>query len=58
MAGDPKKIGLDRKRISLSEPHGVQSWPQSLGCAAEELKEAVHAVGKGAEAVCAYLKKK
>ncbi|MDM0085557.1 DUF3606 domain-containing protein [Variovorax sp. J31P179] len=58
MADDPKKTGLDRKLISWSEPHEVQSWTHSLGCTAEELKEAVHAVGNSAEAVRAYLKKK
>jgi hypothetical protein len=58
MADDPKKTGLDRKLISLSEPHEVQSWTQSLGCTAEQLKEAVGAVGDSAEALRAYLKKK
>ncbi|MDM0037229.1 DUF3606 domain-containing protein [Variovorax sp. J22P271] len=58
MEDDPKKTGLDRKLISLTEPHEVQSWTQSLGCTAEQLKEAVRAVGSSAEAVRAYLKKK
>ena len=49
MADDPKKTGLDRK---------FQSWTQSLGCTAEQLKEAVGAVGNSAEAVRAYIKKK
>ncbi len=53
-----KETGLDRKLISLSEPHEVQSWTQSLGCTAEQLKEAVGAVGDSAEALRAYLKKK
>ncbi|MDM0014955.1 DUF3606 domain-containing protein [Variovorax sp. J22P168] len=57
MADDPKKTGLDRKLIALNEPHEVQSWTRSLGCTAEQLKEAVKAVGNSAEAVRVYLKK-
>ena len=32
MADDPKKTGLDRKLISLIEPHEVRSWTQALDC--------------------------
>lgn len=58
MADDPKKTGLDRKLISLSEPHEIQSWTRSLGCTAEELEEAVRAVGNSAETVREHLKNK
>lgn len=56
MADDPKKTGLDRKLIALTEPHEIQSWTESLGCTADQLKEAVKAVGNSAEAVRDYLK--
>ncbi len=58
MSDDPKKTGLDRKLIALDEPHEVRSWTDSLGVTADELREAVKAVGNSAEAVRAYLKKK
>ena len=56
MADDPKKTGLDRKLIALTEPHEIQRWTESLGCTADQLKEAVKAVGNSAEAVRDYLK--
>lgn len=58
MTDDPTKTGLDRKLIALSEPHEVASWTESLGCTAEQLREAVKAVGHSADAVRGYLKKK
>lgn len=57
MADDPKKTGLDRKLISLEEPHEVRSWCESLGCTEAQLREAVHAAGTGSEAVRDYLQK-
>lgn len=58
MTDDLKKTGLDRKLISLSEPHELRSWMESFGCTEEELREAVAAVGPSAEAVRAHLAKK
>lgn len=55
MADDPKKTGLDRKLISLEEPHEVRSWTESLGVTEAQLREAVKAVGRSAEAVRKYL---
>ena len=55
MADDPKKTGLDRKLISLEEPHEVRSWTESLGVTEAHLREAVKAVGRSAEAVGKYL---
>lgn len=58
MTDDPKKTGLDRKLIALSEPHEVLSWTQSLRCTEAQLRDAVRAVGNSADAVRVYLKKK
>lgn len=55
---DPKKTGLDRKLIAMDEPHEVRRWTESFGVTADELREAVKAVGNSAEAVRAYLGKK
>ena len=58
MADDPKKTGLDRKLIALTEPHEVRSWTESLKCSEAELRAAVKAVGHSAERVREFLKKK
>ncbi|MDM0050591.1 DUF3606 domain-containing protein [Variovorax sp. J22R115] len=58
MKDDPKKTGLDRKLISLTEPHEVRSWTESLGVSEQQLKAAVAAVGNSAEKVREYLRKK
>jgi len=58
MSDDPKKTGLDRKLISLEEPHEVRDWTMSLRCTEDELREAVKAVGHSAEKVREYLKRK
>jgi len=58
MADDPKKTGLDRKLISLTEDHEVRSWTESLGVSEEELRKAVAAVGNSADAVRTHLGKK
>ncbi|BEP42279.1 DUF3606 domain-containing protein [Variovorax sp. V15] len=55
MADDTKKTGLDRKLISLDEPHEVRSWTESLGVTEAQLREAVKAVGHSVEAVRRYL---
>ena len=55
MADDLKKTGLDRKLISLDEPHEVRSWTVSLGCSETQLRDAVKAVGNSAEEVRKYL---
>lgn len=58
MTDDPKKTALDRKLISLEEPHEVRDWAMSLGCTEDELREAVKAVGHSARAVREYLGRK
>ena len=55
MSDDTKKTGLDRKLISLEEPHEVRSWMESFGCSEMQLRDAVKAVGNSAEAVRKYL---
>lgn len=55
MADDAKKTGLDRKLISLGEPHEVRSWTESLGCSETQLRDAVKSVGNSAEEVRRYL---
>ena len=57
MADDTKKTGLDRKLISLDEPHEVRSWCESMGCTEAQLREAVHAAVSSASAVRDYLQK-
>ena len=57
MADDTKKTGLDRKLISLGEPHEVRSWTESLGVTEQQLKAAVAAVGNSADKVREYLRK-
>lgn len=58
MTDDPRKTGLDRKLISLTEPHEVRSWTESLGCSETQLRDAVKEVGNSAEAVRAHLAEK
>lgn len=55
MSDDTTKTGLDRKLISLAEPHEVRSWTESLGCDEVTLRKAVAAVGNSAEKVREYL---
>jgi hypothetical protein len=57
MADDTSKTALDRKLISLSEVYEVQYWTQAFGVTAEQLREAVAAVGNSAEKVREYLQK-
>ncbi|MGV2589902.1 UNVERIFIED_CONTAM: DUF3606 domain-containing protein [Salmonella enterica] len=51
-----KTGGQDRSRISLSEDYEVRDWSKKFGVTAEELKQAVHAVGNDAQEVESYLK--
>ena len=56
MADDPKKTGLDRKLISLTEDYEARDWCKALGCSEVELRKAVAAVGNSAEKVREFLK--
>ena len=47
----------DRNLINTSEDYEVQYWSQKFKVSAEELKEAVKAVGNSADAVGKYLNK-
>ena len=58
MTDNPKKTGLDRKLISLNEPHEVRSWMESLSCSEAELRAAVEKVGHSAEQVRGFLTEK
>ena len=57
MADDTSKTALDGKLISLKEVYEVQYWTQALGISAEQLREAVAAVGPSVKAVREYVKK-
>lgn len=49
---DKKNTGApDRDRINLQEDYEVQYWTNALGVSADELREAVDAVGTSADAV-------
>ncbi|MDB5829946.1 MAG: hypothetical protein JWQ73_4166 [Variovorax sp.] len=56
MSDDAKNASSDRKLISLEELHEVRSWCQSLGVTEAELRLAVRAVGRSADAVREHLK--
>ncbi|WP_442288119.1 DUF3606 domain-containing protein [Variovorax sp. M-6] len=58
MSDAPKKTGLDRDLISLSEPHEVRNWTESIGVTEQQLRAAVAAVGNSAEKVREYLRKR
>lgn len=45
----------DVARVDLSDPASVQYWTRELGAPEHILREAVGAVGDGAEQVRAYL---
>ena len=51
MFDDPKKAGLNHKRISLKEPYAVRSWTDWLGVTEQQLKAAVAAVGSSTKKV-------
>ena len=57
MAGDPSISGPgDRLRINLTQDHEVRYWTQKLGVTAEQLREAVGAVGPMTAAVEQYFR--
>lgn len=43
--------GIDRKLISLSQPHEVRYWTETLGVSEDELRQAIEKVGNSTEAV-------
>lgn len=56
MADDKTLRSLhDASRIALGEEHEVEYWTGTLGASAQELEEAVEAVGDSPDAVRAYL---
>lgn len=56
MADDPKKRGTpDNDLISLSQPHEVRDWCNSLNCTETQLRAAVRNVGNSARKVREYL---
>jgi hypothetical protein len=55
MSDDPNKHAHDAKLISLEEDHELAYWTGALGVSADELREAVAAVGHSAKAVRAWL---
>jgi len=50
---DNKKITHphDAKRIDIKDPAEVRGWCNTLGCTAQQLKDAVKAAGTSASAV-------
>jgi len=52
-----KKKPQDISKISLTEPWEVKYWCETLGVSEARLRAAVKAVGHGAAAVRAWLKK-
>jgi len=46
-----KTGGPDRERINVNEDYELQYWTNALGVSADELREAVKAVGPTAAAV-------
>ena len=46
----------DRARINVNEVHELDYWCEALGCTEQQLRDAVSAVGVGAEAVREYLR--
>ena len=58
MADDKRKIGKpDRDRINLNEDYEVKDWSKKFGVSAQELINAVKAVGNNAADVEKFLKK-
>jgi hypothetical protein len=47
----------DASRIALGEDYEIDYWKNKFGVSRERLQEAVKAVGNGADAVGAYLKR-
>lgn len=58
MSDDKKNTGSpDRDRINVNEDYELQYWTMRLGVSAEELRNAVKAVGPTAETVRKHLSK-
>ena len=58
MADDKRKTGKpDRDRINLNEDYEVKDWSKKFGVSAQELINAVKAVGNNAADVEKFLKK-
>ena len=51
-----KRGGSDRARININQEHEVRHWAEKFGVSAEELRNAIHAVGDHAERVREHLK--
>lgn len=47
--------GQDRTRINVNEDYELRDWSKKFGVTAEQLKDAVKAVGPEAKAVEAHL---
>lgn len=59
MPDDPNYRGpKDGARINVNQPHEVAYWTNALGCTAQELRDAVDAVGVMADDVRRYLSNK
>ncbi|RQP22807.1 DUF3606 domain-containing protein [Piscinibacter terrae] len=57
MADDKDKSGgQDRTRINTSQDYEVRDWSKKFGVSADQLREAVKAVGPNAKDVEAHLK--
>lgn len=58
MSDDKKNTGSpDRDRINVNEDYELQYWTKELGVSADELRDAVKAVGTTASAVRRHLGK-
>ncbi|TFW29357.1 DUF3606 domain-containing protein [Massilia arenosa] len=58
MADNLQKAGQqDRSRINVNERWELQYWTKELGVSAEELQQAVKAVGPSVTAVRTHLRK-
>lgn len=47
----------DSSRVAMGEDYEVRYWTDKFGVSRDRLQEAVNAVGNGADAVEAYLKR-
>jgi uncharacterized protein DUF3606 len=58
MADDKSNTGSpDRDRINMNEDYEVQYWTKELGITADQLRDAIKAVGPTADAVRSHLGK-
>jgi len=51
-----KSGGQDRRRINVNEDYELQDWSKKFNVTPERLREAVQAVGTGADDVDRHLK--